>query len=73
MDPFDTGIIGVIVLLIMIVLRFPIAFALISVGCVGLVYLYSFGQALYYIPHEVYSYISKFTFTAVPLFLMMGY
>lgn len=73
MEPFHTGIIGVIVLLIMIILRFPIAFALISVGSVGLVYLYSFSQALYYIPHEVYSYISKFTFTAVPLFLMMGY
>ena len=72
MAPFDIGIIGVIVLLIMIILRFPIAFALVTVGCVGLVYLYSLSQALYYIPHEVYSFISRFTFTAVPLFLMMG-
>ncbi|MBW1786722.1 MAG: TRAP transporter large permease [Deltaproteobacteria bacterium] len=73
MDPLYIGIIGIIGLLIMIILRFPIAIALVTVGCVGLIYLYSFSQAMYYIPHEVYSYISKFTFTAVPLFLMMGY
>lgn len=73
MEPLQVGIIGIVVLLIMILMRFPIAIALMTVGSVGLLSLYSFSQALYYIPHEVYSYISKFTFTAVPLFLMMGY
>lgn len=73
MDPITIGIIGVVCLLVMIVMRIPIAFALAATGTIGLMILYSFDQALQYIPHQLYSHTSKFTFTAVPLFLLMGY
>lgn len=73
MDPLQVGIVGVLLLLVMILIRFPIAFALASIGTAGLIYLYSFDQALQFIPYQLYSHTSKFTFTAVPLFLLMGY
>jgi len=73
MDPFWIGIFGAILVLILIVLRFPIAIALAGIGTLGTISIFGVETALSYIPHELYSHISKFTFTAVPLFLLMGY
>ncbi|MBW1773466.1 MAG: TRAP transporter large permease [Deltaproteobacteria bacterium] len=73
MDPFLLGIIGIIVTLVLIIFRFPIAFVLAGVGTFGIIGVYGLEPALAYIPHQLYSHISKFTFTAVPLFLLMGY
>ena len=72
MDPYWLGIIGLVLMVVMILLRVPISFALAGIGTVGLIMLYDFDMALSYIPYQLYSHISKFTFTAVPLFLLMG-
>ena len=73
MDPFVLGVIGIIATVVLIMLRFPIAFVLGGIGSIGIVWIFGFHTALAYVPHQLYSYISKFTFTAVPLFLLMGY
>jgi len=73
MDPLYIGFIGVFILIFFIMIRVPIAFALAGVGVLGLVYTLGLQQVLSYVPHQIYSHTSNFTFTAVPLFLLMGY
>lgn len=66
------GIVGIAALLVMIVLRFPISFALLIVGTGGLIFFYGIAGATSYIPNQLYTYLAKFSFMAVPLFLLMG-
>ena len=73
MDPFWTGVAGTIAVMLLIVFRFPIAFALAGIGTFGVASIFGFTKALTFIPYQLYSHISHFTFTAVPLFLLMGY
>ncbi len=74
MDPdLMAGIVGIVVLLILMVLRCPIAFALVLVGTGGLVYYMGLVPAITYVPAQLFKYLAKFTFIAVPLFLLMGY
>lgn len=73
MDVFPLGVTGVVVALALIILRFPIAFVLAGTGTIGIILIYGFGSAMNFIPYQLYSFIAKFTFTAVPLFLLMGY
>ena len=73
MDPYWVGIIGSVFLLALIIIRVPIAYALAFIGTFGLAYIYNANDMLLYLPMQLYSHISKFTFTAVPLFLLMGY
>lgn len=67
------GLVGIGILLILMVLRCPIAFALVLVGTGGLVYFMGLGPAVTYVPAQLFKYLAKFTFIAVPLFLLMGY
>lgn len=67
------GIVGIAVLLILMIMRCPISFALLSVGTGGLVYFMGLDPAITYIPTQIFKYLAKFTFIAVPLFLLMGY
>lgn len=74
MDPdVIVGIVGVAVLLILMIIRCPISFALLLVGTGGLVYFMGLSPAITYIPSQIFKYLAKFTFIAVPLFLLMGY
>jgi C4-dicarboxylate transporter, DctM subunit len=73
MDPIVVGIIGVVALLVLIIIRVPIAYALAGIGLLGSLYLMGMTRVLAYYPHIIYSNTSKFTFTAIPLFLLMGY
>jgi C4-dicarboxylate transporter DctM subunit len=74
MDPdLIVGIVGIAILLALMVLRCPIAFALVLVGTGGLVYYMGLEPAVTYIPAQLFKYLAKFTFIAVPLFLLMGY
>jgi tripartite ATP-independent transporter DctM subunit len=51
----------------------PIAYALAGIGLFGLFYIYGSTDIRVYLAVQLFSHISKFTFTAVPLFLLMGY
>ena len=73
MDPLTVGILGIILFLVLIFMRFPIAYALGIVGTAGLFYVYGPVTVFKFIPLEVYSHTSNFSLSALPLFLMMGY
>ena len=73
MDQMYAGIIGCLVFVGLIAIRVPIAYGMGIVGTAGLIYVYGFETALHYIPLEVYSHTANFTFSALPLFLLMGY
>jgi len=67
------GIMGVALLLIIVIIRCPMSYAMLSVGTGGLIYFMGLDAAITYIPTQLFNYLSKFTFIAVPLFLLMGY
>jgi len=73
MEPLHVGILGFIVFVVLIAVRVPISYGLAGVGTLGLFYLYGPKAALAFIPTQVYSQASQFTFAAIPLFLLMGY
>lgn len=73
MDPLYLGFLGVSALIFLIIIRVPIAFALAGVGVLGLIALMGLHQVIAFVPHQIYSRTADFTFTAVPLFLLMGY
>lgn len=73
MPQLYAGYLGVAVLVLLILLKVPVAYALASVGTVGMIYLYGFKSAMLFIPPQIYSYSSNFSFAALPLFLLMGY
>jgi TRAP-type mannitol/chloroaromatic compound transport system permease large subunit len=73
MDPdIIAGMVGVAVLLLLIIVRCPISFALLFIGTGGLIYFMGLVPAITYIPSQIFKYLAKFTFIAVPLFLLMG-
>lgn len=85
MDPVTASFVGLGLVLVLIFLRVPIAFALGLVGFVGLIVVigwrpgsdFDFERgwkaAISFIAFEPFSFISSFAFVAVPMFLMMGY
>ena len=73
MDQLYVGILGCVLFVVLIFLRVPIAYAMGIVGIAGLLNVYGLQTVLRFIPLEVYSHTSNFTFSALPLFLLMGY
>jgi len=68
MDQIYVGILGVVVLIGLIFMRVPVSYAMAAVGTAGLIYLYGPVSVLDFIPLEVYTHTSRFTFAALPLF-----
>ncbi|MEE9276514.1 MAG: TRAP transporter large permease [bacterium] len=85
MDPTSLGLGGLTVLLLLIFIRIPIAFALATVGFFGLILATGWPEggalnleqgwtaAWSYVAFEPFSFIASFPLVAIPLFLMMGY
>jgi C4-dicarboxylate transporter DctM subunit len=73
MDQLTIGILGCIAFVGLIFLRVPIAYAMGAVGTCGLLYVYGPTTLLRFIPTQVYTHTANFTFSALPLFLLMGY
>ncbi len=85
MNPTMLGFYGLAVMMGMIFLRVPIAFAMGIVGFFGLVLVigwpeggefdlqYGFDAAFAFVAFEPYSFIASFPLVAIPLFLLMGF
>lgn len=73
MDPIFIGIIAVVVLLALIFLGAHIAIALGVVGFVGLILIGNLNQALSLTAHSFFATVSHYTFTVLPLFIIMGH
>lgn len=83
MDPVVIAICGLVFLAVMLVLRVPIAAALMLTGIVGLVAITGFigdtfslklglKRALAFLGSDPYSFVTSFTLIAIPMFLLMG-
>jgi C4-dicarboxylate transporter, DctM subunit len=72
MDLLYVGIIGILIFLVLLAIRVPVAFAMALVGTGGLIYINGFQTVFSYIPIQMYSHTSSFSFAALPLFILMG-
>jgi tripartite ATP-independent transporter DctM subunit len=71
-DPLLIGVFGVFFVFFLLVLRMPIAFALMLVGFIGTALLSSPKAALPSVPRAIYGVSSFYAFTVIPLFVAMG-
>lgn len=69
----ETGFYGVAALFILLLLRVPVALALIGVSFGGIVALLGLTPALGIVSNTPYSFVASWTMSAVPMFLLMGF
>lgn len=72
MEPSTIGLIGFGLVLVLVVLRVPVAFAMATVGVGGLIHLTSNEATAAVVGNQLFDYVTNFTFVAIPLFLLMG-
>jgi len=73
MTPPVAGIIGVIVLLVLILFKVPIAYAMLIVGFTGFALLVSPEAAFSMVATEIFSNFSSYTLSVIPMFVWMGF
>jgi tripartite ATP-independent transporter DctM subunit len=72
MSAFAIGLTGMGILLVMLALRVPVAFAMLAVGFVGIAILNSPAAALSLMASESFSLASSAELVVIPLFILMG-
>jgi tripartite ATP-independent transporter DctM subunit len=72
MNEITIGIIGLVIILVMFLTGIELAFAMIAIGFLGFAYLTSWGAALSLLAKDVYNVFSSYSFTVIPLFVLMG-
>jgi C4-dicarboxylate transporter, DctM subunit len=73
MDDIYVALVGFLVLIALIAIRMPIAFALAMVGFGGLLWEGGPALAFTFLGGDLFSSVATFSLTAVPLFLLMGH
>jgi C4-dicarboxylate transporter DctM subunit len=73
MNPVDIGYIGVVVLVLAIVLRVPVAFASMTVGFMGMLFLLKPDAAMRFLVSDIFTQLNSYTFSLIPMFVIMGY
>ena len=69
----EAGFWGVGVLIVLLVLRVPVAMALVAVSFGGITALIGMGPAFGVLQNTPYSFVASWTMSAVPMFLLMGF
>jgi TRAP-type mannitol/chloroaromatic compound transport system permease large subunit len=72
MSPVTTGIVAVVILLVLTFLGMPIGACMALVGFLGFSYLVSLQGALNMVATDIWSTLSSYSFTVIPLFIVMG-
>lgn len=72
MSSITVGLLAIGILLLLLALRVPIAFALISVSVGGMLVLRGPAAALSVLAEQPYNFIAHWSLSAVPMFLLMG-
>jgi tripartite ATP-independent transporter DctM subunit len=72
MSPEGVGFLGILILLILLFARMWIALAMAFVAFFGILYLQGFPQALEVLGSAPYTFISNYSFTTLPMFVLMG-
>jgi C4-dicarboxylate transporter DctM subunit len=72
MNPAAAGILGIGILLLLFLLRQPVAFAMILVGVAGFALLADPGPAFTLLAQDLYETFSSYPLTVIPMFILMG-
>jgi tripartite ATP-independent transporter DctM subunit len=72
MDAITIGIVAMVILFVLLILRLPVAIALLAVGFGGTIVLNDFNAALATLAFETRSIASSYTLSVIPLFILMG-
>ena len=72
MSPEVVGILGLIVMVALLLLRVPVAVAMIAVGVVGFALIININAALARLPSDAFFGASLYSLSVIPLFVMMG-
>ncbi|TNB49844.1 TRAP transporter large permease [Martelella lutilitoris] len=72
MNP-EVGFVGIGVLIVLLLLRVPVAMALIAVSFGGITALLGVTPAFGILSNTPYSFVASWTMSAVPMFLLMGF
>ncbi len=69
----ETGLYGLAILGILLVLRLPVALSLIVVSFGGIWHMIGWNPAFFALQSTPYTFVAKWTMSAVPMFLLMGF
>ncbi len=69
----EVGFYGLLILLLLLAVRVPVAIALITVSLGGLTLMLDWSTAIGMLSSTPYDFIAKWTLSAVPMFLLMGF
>lgn len=72
MNPITVGIIGIIFMLILFILRMPIAFAMAFAGWLGYSYLTNFSAGTKLLIRDFFSTFSSYNLSVITTFILMG-
>ncbi|NLK51936.1 MAG: TRAP transporter large permease [Syntrophomonadaceae bacterium] len=73
MSPFTVGLIGIVVFIVLLIFRMPIAFAMALVGFAGFGYLTSTSAAFNMVVQEIYNTFSSYSLSVIAMFVWMGF
>ena len=73
MGPIESGILGVVVFLILMILRVPIAFGMAIVGFIGCSYLSSPSGAYRTVATSFFNTFGTYSLSVIPMFVWMGF
>jgi tripartite ATP-independent transporter DctM subunit len=73
MTPLAIGLIGILFFLVLVVLRMPIAIAMALAGFAGFSFMVSPQAALNMVAKEMYSNLSSYSLSVIPMFVWMGF
>jgi C4-dicarboxylate transporter DctM subunit len=72
MSPTTIAIIGVVLLVLLFLLRMPVAYVMALVGFLGFAYMTSVDSALRFLAKDFWQMFSAYALTVVPMFVFMG-
>ena len=67
-----TGIVGIALLLVLFLLKMPVAFAMTLVGVAGFAYLTGWEPALGLLTQDIFETFSSYPLSVIPMFILMG-
>lgn len=72
MNPVAVGIVGIILLLVLFLIRMPVAFAMTFIGFAGFAYLAGPEPAFAILAQDVFETFSSYPLSVIPMFILMG-
>ncbi|HJX03005.1 MAG TPA: TRAP transporter large permease subunit, partial [Dehalococcoidia bacterium] len=72
MSPVTAGIAGIILLIVLMLLRLPVAFTMASVGVAGFMYLSGPTAAFGILSRDIFDQFASYPLSVIPMFILMG-